>query len=354
MKNFFISAGILLASLTVVSSCQKNLLSLSEKVDAQVCHLSVSLGAQTKVVDQTLSAEKAINDVQVFVFNKTTGKLDAAIHKAGVSSDGSFSMPDALSCTRGKREVWAVVNAPVNYVDGADADRVTSVSQLKAITTTLTDNSPSNLVMVGSADKELALANESIEVGVRRICAAVVLKSLKNEMSVPAYSVDGAVKITGAYLLNVPSEQNYALDIASSTLGQAKWISATSKTDLAAAKALTVDSYAADIQTVNKGGTFSKISTFYAYPNSCTDLPIDVWRPSVTTLVVEATVAGQECIYPIRLGELKSNYKYEVSLTLKHIGGDPSNPWKKVEFTDLGASIKVIDWTSGAAVSEII
>ena len=52
--------------------------------------------------------------------------------------------------------------------------------------------------------------------------------------------------------------------------------------------------------------------------------------------------------------ELKSNYKYEVSLTLKHIGGDPSNPWKKVEFTDLGASIKVIDWTSGAAVNEII
>ena len=74
----------------------------------------------------------------------------------------------------------------------------------------------------------------------------------------------------------------------------------------------------------------------------------------MTTLVVEATVAGQECIYPIRLGELKSNFKYEVSLTLKHIGGDPSNPWKKVEFTDLGASIKVIDWTSGAAVSEII
>ena len=208
--------------------------------------------------------------------------------------------------------------------------------------------------MVGYADKELTQASEAITVDVKRICASVVLKSVKNEMAVPAYSVDGAVKITGAYLLNVPSEQNYALGIASSTLGQAKWISSSSKTADAAAKALTVDSYAPEIQTVNKGGTFPKVSTFYAYPNSCPDLPVNVWRPSVTTLVVEATVAGQDCIYPIRLGELKSNYKYEVSLTLKHIGGDPSNPWKKVEFTDLGASITVVDWTSGTPVSETI
>ena len=354
MKNFFLSAGILLASLSVVSSCQKNLLSLSEEVDAKVCQLSVALGPLTKVVDQTESAEKTINDVQVFVFNKATGKLDASLRKDGLSGSGTVALTDPLSCTRGQREVWAVVNAPVNYVDGTDANRVTSLNQLKAITTSLTDNSPSNLIMVGSADKELALAKESIVVDVKRICAAVVLKSVKNEMSVPAYSVDGAVKITGAYLLNVPSEQNYALGIASSTLVQSKWISATSKTDVAAAKALTVDTYPAEIQTVNKGGTFSKISTFYAYPNSCPDLPVDVWKPSVTTLVVEATVAGQPCVYPIRLGELKSNYKYEVSLTLKHIGGDPSNPWKKVEFTDLGASITVVDWTSGTPVSETI
>ena len=215
MKNFFLSAGILLASLSVLSSCQKNMLGLSEEVDAKVCQLSVCLGPQTKVVDQTESAEKTINDVQVFVFNKATGKLDASLRKDGLSGSGTVALTDPLSCTRGQREVWAVVNAPVNYVDGADADRVTSLNQLKAITTSLTDNYPSNLIMVGYADKELTQASEAITVDVKRICAAVVLKSVKNEMAVPAYSVDGAVKITGAYLLNVPSEQNYALGIAS-------------------------------------------------------------------------------------------------------------------------------------------
>ena len=81
---------------------------------------------------------------------------------------------------------------------------------------------------------------------------------------------------------------------------------------------------------------------------------IDDLEALLKEAVVEATVAGQPCVYPIRLGELKSNYKYKVSLTLKHIGGDPSNPWKKVEFTNLRASITVVDWTSGTPVSETI
>lgn len=346
----------LCAAVTALASCQKLFNSSSASDKGDTCMLTVSFDeASTRVLGQTEAKEKTIKDVQIFVFNRSTGKLDASLHESGLSASGSHTISAPLSCTRGEREVWAIVNAPVNHVDGAESDRISTLDQLKSTSTALTDNSSDALVMVGSSVKTLAGDTENVSVSVHRKCAAVVIKSIKNEMGVPAYQVDGKLKITGAYLLNVPNVQRYDLSIESGTLTAASnWISPNVKSSDASQLKLTADSYAAADQLLKYGATFGKSSTFYAYPNSATADPASTWSPSRTVLVVEALVDGQACIYPVTLGSLQSNYKYEVNLSIRHIGGDPADPWKKIEFSNLGASITVTDWSTGASVTETI
>ncbi len=365
MKNLLkIGTALLFAASFMVSCMKQDASSLKGNDGIGDCVLTVSIGDElTKVVGQTPAAEKKINDVQVFVFNTSTGKLDAAVHKGGLSSDGGFTLSEKLSCTRGPRQVWALVNAKVNYVDGPDAERVKTINELQEKTSFLTDNGPSDFVMAGKVDVKLETDTQTVSVEVRRVCAAVFIKNIENDMIVPAYQVPGAVKITGVYLLNVPNKQNFTIpdsdktavgSISSTVLPQENWISPLKKTDAASELALTSDVYDQIDQTLEFKSKFSKHSTLYAYPNDAETLPSSTWAPAVTTLVVEAEVGGQPCIYPIRLGNLHSNYKYEVSLVIKHIGGSPDNPWKKIEFSDLTATINVVDWTTGELVSQTI
>ena len=352
MKNFIftLTAVCVMASL---ASCQKSdfFRRPGGEGDAD-CELMVCIGdGFTKVVGQTSAAENKINDVQIFVFNTSTGKLDAAAHSGGLSSDGGYTMAEKLNCTRGARQVWAIVN------------RIKTINELQLKTSALTDNEPSSFIMAGKKDITLKADSETVSVDVRRVCAAICLKSIKNDMIVPAYQTAGSVKITGVYLLNVPNKQNFTIpdsdqtavgSKSSTTLLQNEWISPTGKTSVQKELLLTSDVYAAADQALEYKAEFSKHSVLYSYPNDATALPGNTWAPSVTTMVVEAIVGGQPCIYPVQLGRLHSNYKYEVSLVIKHVGGNPDNPWKKIEFTDLDAIVKVVDWTTGANVSEVI
>lgn len=364
MKNFIftLTAVCVMASL---ASCQKSdFFRHPGGEDDADCELMVCIGdGFTKVVGQTSAAENKINDVQIFVFNTSTGKLDAAAHSGGLSSDRGYTMAEKLNCTRGARQVWAIVNSKVNYVDGADINRVKTIDELQLKTSALTDNEPSSFIMAGKIDVKLDADSQTVSVDVRRVCAAICLKSIKNDMIVPAYQTAGAVKITGVYLLNVPNKQNFTIpdsdktavgSLSSTILEKNNWISPTGKTSAQKELLLTSDVYAAADQALEYKAEFSKHSVLYSYPNDATALPGATWTPSVTTMVVEAIVGGQPCIYPVQLGRLHSNYKYEVSLIIKHVGGDPDNPWKKIEFTDLDAIVKVVDWTTGANVSEVI
>lgn len=355
MKTLF---KVIAASAAVLSmaSCQKMFnATTSAQREGESCQLFVDFsGAETKVPGLNDSFEKNIKDVQVFVFNKATGKIDASMHQPGLDANGTYTMTKSLNCTRGEREVWALVNAPVNHVDGDAANRISTIDQLKSVSTRLVDNKSDALVMVGSEVKTLAADTETVSVKVQRVCAAVVIQSIKNEMGVPAYQTEGKVRITGAYLLNVPNSQRYDLTVKASTLEKANWISPGQKSTAADEQKLTADSYPSGEQQLNYGSEFKNKSTFYAYPNDATAAPAATWTQCATVLVVEALVDGQPCIYPVRLGVLQNNHKYAVSLTLKHIGGDPDEPWKKVEFTNLGASITITDWSTGAAVNESI
>ena len=337
------------------------------------CTLTLSFsGAEaTKVAGSAVSDnEKKINDVQVFVFKrssepgKDSGKLEAAVHETGITATGNYTLTGKLECTQGDREIWALVNSAVNYVDGDAANMVTDLAALRAKTSLLTDNSSTSLVMAGNIRVTLAAANETKEVQVSRMAAAVRLSSITNLMYSPALRQSGKVLIRGAYLLNVPAQQRFgSLNciasersfIAGADIAEDYWVSRNVKDSRSACLALTADTYSSaktlNYDTANK---LTNLSFFYAYPNDCAAAKTESWSRRATMLVVEATVDGEECIYPIQLGTLESNKEYSVSLVIHRPGSDPDDPFKPIEFDTVTPSIKVVNWSTGTAVSEEI
>ena len=353
MKNStLIAASFAAAALALLSSCAKQIPDGQDAATAP-CTLTLTLDGivtaqETKVIGQNIGSESTISDVQILVFNSETGKLDAAKRVAGLSAVTNYSLTESLECTQGSREIWALVNAPVNYIDGSAADMVTRLTDLKSRTSALTDNTASHLVMAGSAAVTLNAATQNVSVTVSRICAAVVLGTVSNEMYLPAYQQSGKVKITGAYLMNVPNQQKYDLSVSAKTLAQTSWISANTKTSEDAQKLLTQDTYN---EVVAYNGTLSKVSTFYAYPNDADPSEAAVWSQRATTLIVEAEIDGQSCVYPVQLGQLAANTKYTVTLKLHRMGADPTKPWEQIKFDAVTPLVTVADWTTGAPVN---
>lgn len=352
-RNFFASFAILAFALTVIS-CDKGPEIPMAFSSSGPCRLSVrvegdGIGDMTKVATQTAANEGAMNDIQVFVFNTSTSKLDVAGHiTAAVAS---------LECSQGPREVWALVNSPKDYVSGPDA--IADLASFKSITTRLTDNSAASFVMAGNVRTTLSASTEFVTVNVRRQVAAVCLKSLVNDMYVPAYQQNNKLKITGVFLGNVPGYQKIdslngedtPSPISAVNIEKSLWISPNVKDADAAKLALTSDSIN---EYVQYSQALSKTYTLYSYPNDAPASESEVWSQRATMLVVEALVDGQQCIYPVQLGTLKANTRYEVTLVIHRIGRDDGDWWSPVKFDDVTPVVTVVDWTTGTSVNEEI
>lgn len=328
----------------MMQACEKQRL---EPKDGKVM-LSVNVeGAdilpETKAASQTETKESTIKNVQIFVFDKSTGLLDNAAYKDGLSEKSEYVM-EPLKCTTGDREIWVVVNAPENYVES-----VGRVSDLKSKALALSDNGLSSLVMSGSSVKTLVSGEESVTVTVSRLCAAVVLTKVENRMIVPAYR--DKLKITGAYLMNVPAVQTLDGSISSDS-AQSTWEAFYAKASSGGASGLLTEKITPVSIAYQKSHTASH--SFYSYANGYDKVVgTDAKGKSSTYLVVECTVDGVACVYPVLLPALVANNKYKVSLTINHIGGDPDHPWRRVQFSSFTPTIKVQPWKA-SEISETI
>ena len=285
--------------------------------------------------------------MQIFIFNKSTEKIDAVYYEEGLSvTSGSYMVP-AINCTVGERVVWAVVNGPENYTTSSS---ITSLSSLKSATIRLENEALDFLTMSGFVEKSLSAGNDAVSVNVSRLVSAVVLASVENKMSVPSYR--DKVYITGAYLLNVPGIQKLDGSILASG-GESPvsdWYAWNAKQTSGTSASLLTESIS---ETNIPYNAEHKVShTFYTFSNDINALA-DGSSKSSTVLVVECRINGTDCVYPVYLPPLAANHKYSVSLKLEHIGGDPTQPWKKIEFSNFTPSIQVNPWTD-EAVSDTI
>lgn len=336
---------------------------------SEKCELTVNYAGNipgTRVTGQTSANEASIQNVQIFVFRGGTdqdaGTVDACV-SAGFGTPLNYNASSTpysgltLTCTVGLREIWAVVNGSADYTaDGSVGSKAALLSKI----TNLNENTPSKLFMIGSASAALNPGKANVDVLVKRVCASVILRSVKNDMEAKIYRAGGSFKIGNVYLVNVPARTDYALTTAPSSLGTSDWYAKMKCETDASKTALISDSRTP--AAVEYGTTSNIVHTFYSYPNNCAPSTNESWSARATRLVIEAQYydgsAWHKCYYPVTLYNaatgkgLERNKQYTVDLTIKRPGS--SSPDVPVQFDSVTGSITVAAWDAGDSYTEII
>ena len=146
--------------------------------------------ATRAVTDYTEAREEEnmINKVDVLVFDKATGMLNASKVISGLDDQCVFSI------TTGEKTVYAVANAP-------DLSDVLTVSQLEQVVNDLstTDYMSDGFVMSGREDCHVRLGEVSQPViSLRRLVARVVVRKIRNSIA----SQYGTIGLDCVYLAN--------------------------------------------------------------------------------------------------------------------------------------------------------
>jgi hypothetical protein len=353
---------LFLAALLSLAACNKNGLDgAAVEPGRGECVLTARFEAPaTKVANQTLTNEKAIQNVQIFVFRAGDGADKGVLEIAasagfdqplGVTA-GTFS-GISVKCSTGYREVWAVVNDSRDRTSGTDAVR--TKAEFLALTHELADASSTCLLMIGrsnpgSQDPAILLVEGSMQVTVpvHRLAASVVLESVKNDFSSPAYQRPDMFRLEAAYLLNVPGRIDFGERSEPSALPAEMWYARLAAETANPRAAILYDNLSGEI--VQYGGVHASTHTFYTYPNNCRPNEDAVFCPRATVLVLEASikyaVGWVKFYYPVTLdGGLQANKQYRVNLTVHRPGSlDPNKP---VAFNDVTPVINVSDWDGG-------
>lgn len=323
-------------SIVFSSSCTKERMEDAVPVNKEMATLNVSIGGLGRLVTtdtksaSIASGETAVNSVQVFVFDSSNGLLDA------YSSGNSLNV--SLSCRTGSKTVYAILNAPTNYTS------VTTISQLSAITTSLSDNSISGFVMVGYGTAVLGSSGTSVSVIVSRMVSRIAIMMIYDDMSTIATT---PLVITGIYLVNLASDCNYGLSSSPSSWFNQRAYSAN------ATDALTHEDVSYTFSN-GAGYVYSTPHYFYAYPNNTmTDSSDPTWSPRFTRLVVAATLSGSTCYYPINLPNIESNKTYVITeLHITRKGSDSPD----IPIVSLACSytLTVLPWNANLSTSTTI
>ena len=293
--------------------------------DGERTELTVGIATgMTRSTTITAEDEVKVNNLQVFVFRGDA--LDAY----GVVDNASSV---TVSCTKGDREVYAVVNAP-------DLKDIATKTDLLAAKSALTDNDESNFVMFGKTDATLP-SELPVNVEVDRMVSKVVLKTVNRAFtSVALAALD--FSIDEIFITNVAGDVNYGM-----TDNPVEWYN---KMDYSSELAMfTHDAPAASV--VNEE-TYSTQHTFYCYPNKAADSDADSWSPRRTRLVLKTTLGTDTYYYPVTLPELENNKSYELELTITRPGSD--NADMPVSFEDCAFEITVKPWTVVAVTDGIV
>lgn len=273
-----------------------------ETSELSIC---IPLGGQTKAAGTVQTAdEDNLNSVQVFVFT-SNGTLES--YKSATT--GNLE----IACTRGSKQVVALVNAPVIR----DITSITSISALSGqVTTLLGDNKAKSFYMYGMKHVSVDAASVAVTLEVKRLVAKVVIQKITNRIAVSQYK-SSPIEVTGIYLINVASALEF-----SGRGDPTDWLNKrknTMKSDCLFYEKPTSCYIECDESE-------SKAHYFYCYPNPVENDTADAeWSPRHTRLVVETRIGNNTFYYPITLPKLAANTVYTIGeLTITRTGAlDP-------------------------------
>ena len=259
-----------------------------------------------------------VSNVQVFVFD---GEVLDAYKKIGSATSTTMTVK------AGDKTVWAVVNAP-------DISNVTTLTQLKAVSSTLLNNA-SNFVMVGSNTGTVP-SEDPIEIEVKRIASRVVVKKVTAAFSNPAYA-SMSCKLVKMFLINAPGDINLELTNAPTTwYAQRAYEAVTGLTDH-----LSTSGANHELNT----SAFETECRHYCYPNpTVADSQATTWSARHTRMVIEVLLGSETFYYPITMPVLEPGKSYEIeNLTITRKGSN--NPDQPISLSDATFEISVKNWT---------
>lgn len=260
----------------------------------------------------------AVANIQFFVFD---GEVLDAYKKI------TSGLSTTMTVKTGEKTVWAVVNAP-------DISNVTTLTQLKAVSSTLSNNT-TNFVMVGSTPATVP-SNDPIEIEVKRIVSRVIVKKVTAAFSNPAYAAMSC-KLVKMFLINAPADINLQLNAAPTTwYAQRAYEAVTGLTDF-----LSTSGSNHELNT----SVFDTDCYHYCYPNpTVADSQATTWSARHTRMVIEVLLGSETFYYPITLPVLEPGKSYEIeNLTITRKGS--SDPDQPISLSDADFEISVKDWT---------
>lgn len=294
-----------------------------------------------------LASEKAISNIQVLTFDKTTGHLEF-YHTYTVTTE-----VQEFALRAGTYRIWAVANGP-------DLTGISTETALKQLIIDLgTYNDPASDFIMAGSELSTVIAGDTAEclIYLTRLVSRVSLKSITNRLPA-AYgpiTVDYVMltNVVGSYSIGGPAGSLWHNPCGrknASPLVAANIIAPPSVTADAAGLTFRTAGY-----TLASGAGNTTAQRMYAYPNAST-LTTEGFSSPFTTrctrLVVRAQIDGSTYYYPVNLPALVRNACYDVSLTLIGLGStDPDIPVHKgMQRVD----VEVTPWEDGGEQIETI
>ena len=288
-------------------------------------HESVKTRALTDYID-VLDEEKKIRKIEVFVFDKETGKLNAYKEVGSAGQECVFSVP------AGVKSVYAVVNAP-------DLSSVTTHGQFKLITDDLkkTNIQEHGFVMLGHEECSVTAGTVSEPViVVRRLLARVVVQKIKNSVA-PQY---GDVSVECVFLGNANSARNFAGLCGNlvNVYGYADMDKTSPIGKNGATGACPEYFYRSVGADLSTGASHTAKYHMYCHPSSSV---------ATTCVYMLATIGGEQYYYRVPLyNGVQSNKTYSVEMEIVNLGSTLP-PDGDVQKGEIKAVVNVIDWESG-------
>ena len=306
-------------------ACNKELTTAKVETPSEAVQLAdltlsiVGNAPATKSADADFDDDHSeVSNVQFFVFD---GEVLDAYKKIGSATSTTMTVK------AGDKTVWAVVNAP-------DISNVTTLTQLKAVSSTLLNNA-SNFVMVGSNTGTVP-SEDPVEIEVKRIASRVVVKKVTAAFSNPAYA-SMSCKLVKMFLINAPGDINLELTNAPTTwYAQRAYEAVTGLTDH-----LSTSGSNHELNT----SAFETECRHYCYPNpTVADSQATTWSARHTRMVIEVLLGSETFYYPITMPVLEPGKSYEIeNLTITRKGSN--NPDQPISLSDATFEISVKDWT---------
>lgn len=323
------------------------------------CLVTLSVGEpQTKAYDYITvrNWERQISSLQIIIYDKN-GSSSSTDWTIADSYRTTYSSPvtSASYSTRlpaGTYFVEAVANMDEDFT-GSTYSYILENSRYKHYLSDEEDYSSDGFQAEGGRTLTISEGSTSASASLTlsRFVGRVALNDIYN-------STGQTVTINRVWLSNVVTTYNYR---GSNSWGN--WMGRYSYTNSSSIIGSASDAdcpectfWDAD-ETISNSGSFSPTSPvlFYTLENSSSVTPSgwsSSWSDSKgqkTALVIDATVNGTQCYYPVVLDEIRANYTYTVSVSLYAIGSpDPNDPNGRI-VTDVSfdAEITVNEWDDG-------